>query len=132
MMRNAFYFTLKSLFVFVMTFWSFSKKVNFKTLGDTTWLLNNILNTLPNISRSKGNQTMKIGQLIQYNRKNVVENHTQNVPEKLFRDPYPNKSKFSLSVDQQCKVLNSLFVLYANLRAVEIIIKSSCRPLAFT
>ena len=32
---------------------------------------------------------MEIGQLIEYNTKNnFVENHTQNVLEKLFQDPY--------------------------------------------
>ena len=30
------------------------------------------------------------------------------------------KSKLSISLDQKCKVLNSLFLLYANLRAIEI------------
>ena len=30
-----------------------------------------IMHILPNISRSKGNQTMKFGQLIEYNMKNV-------------------------------------------------------------
>ena len=30
------------------------------------------------------------------------------------------KSKLSLSLDQQCKALNSLFLFYANLRAIEI------------
>ena len=47
------------------------------------------IHILPNISRSKGNQAMKFGQLIEYNmRKIFVENHTQNVLEKLFQDPY--------------------------------------------
>ena len=42
-----------------------------------------------NISRSKGNQTMKFGQLIEYNMKNILlKNHTQNVVEKLFPDPF--------------------------------------------
>ena len=27
---------------------------------------------LPNISRNKGNQTMKLGQLIEYNKKNIL------------------------------------------------------------
>ena len=29
------------------------------------------INTLPNISRSKANQTMKFGQLIEYNMRNI-------------------------------------------------------------
>ena len=42
------------------------------------------IHTLSNISRSKGNQTMKFNQLIEHN----MRNHTQNVLEKLFPDPY--------------------------------------------
>ena len=30
------------------------------------------IHILPNISQSKGNQTMKFGQLIEYNQKNIV------------------------------------------------------------
>ena len=39
----------------------------------------------PNISKRKSNQTMKFGQLIEYNMKNIffLKNHTQNVVEKL-------------------------------------------------
>ena len=43
---------------------------------------------LPNISRNKGNQTMKSGQLIEYEKSFFLENHTQNVVEKLFPDPF--------------------------------------------
>ena len=44
---------------------------------------------LPNISRSKSNQTMKFAQLIEYNMKNIfVKNHTLNVVEELFPDPF--------------------------------------------
>ena len=35
----------------------------------------NAIHILPNISRGKGNQTMKFGQLLQYNMRNIfVEN----------------------------------------------------------
>ena len=44
---------------------------------------------LPNISRSKVNQIMKFGQLIEHNMKIIfLENHTQNVVEKPFPDPF--------------------------------------------
>ena len=47
------------------------------------------MHMLPNISRSKGKQTMEFGQLIEYNfRKFLLKNHTQNVLPKLFPDPY--------------------------------------------
>ena len=35
--------------------------------------------------------------------------------------PLPKKSKLSISLDQQCKVLNSLLLFYANLRAIKIL-----------
>ena len=34
--------------------------------------------------------------------------------------PLSKKSKLSISLGQKCKVLNSLFLLHANLRAIEI------------
>ena len=46
------------------------------------------LHILTNISRSKGNQAMKFG-IIEYNMRNIfLKNHTQNVLEKLFPDPF--------------------------------------------
>ena len=42
---------------------------------------------LSNLSRSKGNQTMKFGQLIEYNMRNIFfKNHTQNM--ELIRNPF--------------------------------------------
>ena len=46
----------------------------------------NAMHVLPNISRSKGHQTMKFGQLIEYNRIFLLENHTHNVVQKLVPD----------------------------------------------
>ena len=43
----------------------------------------------PNISSGKGNQKMKFGQLIEDNRGTFFsKNHTQNVVDKLFPDPF--------------------------------------------
>ena len=42
---------------------------------------------LPNISRSKGNQTMRFGQLIEYNKRNLFFlNHVENEAERLVPD----------------------------------------------
>ena len=41
------------------------------------------LHILPYISRSKGNQLTKFGQLIEYDINHKLKNHTQNVVEKL-------------------------------------------------
>ena len=50
---------------------------NFKIYDDT------------NISRSKDNQTMKFGQLIEYNMRNIfLKNYAQNVLEKLVPEPF--------------------------------------------
>ena len=79
MINNAFYFTLNALFVlkvFEFLSWLFSHvekrldwkdEVNFKIDDVTTWLTNNCN---PHIARSKGNQAMKFGQLMEYNTRN--------------------------------------------------------------
>ena len=47
------------------------------------------MHILLNISRNKGNETIKFGQLIQHNMIIFfLKNHTQNVIEKLFLDPF--------------------------------------------
>ena len=48
------------------------------------------IHILPNILRSKGNETMKFGQLVKYNLRNIF-----NVVEKLFPDPFlQNKMEY--------------------------------------
>ena len=80
------------------------------------------IHILPNISRSKGNQATKFGQLIEYNTRNIfVEKSCTKCAGETIPRPLSKKSKLTpLSLDQWCKVLNSLFLLYANLRAIEI------------
>ena len=48
------------------------------------------LHTLPNISRSKGNQTTIFGQLVECNTRNILilKYHTQNGVDKLFPEPF--------------------------------------------
>ena len=55
---------------------------------------------LPNISRSKGNQTMKFGQVIEYNKRNsfLEKSYTKYGGESIPR-PSSTKSKMSLSLD---------------------------------
>ena len=64
---------------------------------------------------------MKFGQLIEYNMRNIFveKSYTKCAGETILR-PLSKKSKLRISLDQQCKVLNSLFLFYANLRAIEI------------
>ena len=47
-----------------------------------------VINILPNISRSKSNQTMQFDQLIECNRNIFLKNHTQNMMEKVVPDPF--------------------------------------------
>ena len=55
---------------------------------------------LPNISGSKGNQTMQLGQLIQYNMRNffIEKSYTKYVGE--IPRPLSKISKLSISLDQ--------------------------------
>ena len=64
---------------------------------------------------------MKFGQLIEYNMGNIfVEKSYTKCAEETIPRPLSKKSKLSISLDQKCKVLNRLFPLYANLRAIKI------------
>ena len=65
---------------------------------------------LRNILRSKGNQRMKFGQLIEYNTRNIFPISYTKCGEETIPRPFPRKSK----------VLYSLSLLYAKLTAIEI------------
>ena len=53
------------------------------------WKQTIAMHILPNVSRSRGNYTMKFGQLIDYNMKTFfLKNNTQNVVEKLYSDTF--------------------------------------------
>ena len=64
---------------------------------------------------------MKFGQLIEYNMSNIFvgKSYTKCAEETIPR-PLSKISNLSIFLDQKCKVLNSLLLLYANLRAIEI------------
>ena len=59
------------------------------------------IHILLNISRSKGNQTMKFGQIIEYNMKNIFveKSYTKYTGETSPRF-FSKKSKSSISLDQ--------------------------------
>ena len=60
---------------------------------------------LPNISRSKGNQKTKFGQLIEYNMRSIfLETYTKCGGEASPRPFYKNP-KLSISLDQQSEML---------------------------
>ena len=59
------------------------------------------MHILPNISWSKGNQTMKFGQLTQYNvKKNFLEKSYTKCGGETIPRPFSKKSKLSMSLDQ--------------------------------
>ena len=73
---------------------------------------------MPNILRSKGNQTIKLGQLIECNI--FLEKLCPIRGEETSPRPFSEKLKFTISLDQWSKVLNSLFLLHGKLWAIEI------------
>ena len=90
-MKNAFYFTLKAVFVL---------KMFVKIYDVTSWLTNNSIHILPNISRSKGNQTMKFDQLIEYNMRNIfVEKSYTKCAGEIIPRPLSKKTKLNTSLD---------------------------------
>ena len=59
------------------------------------------IHILPNMSRSKGNQTMKFGQLIEYKMRNIFrEKSYTNRWVKTIPRPFSEKSELSKSLDQ--------------------------------
>ena len=106
-MKNAFYFTLKALFIltiFKFLSWYFghlAKRFNFKFYGVTTWLKKIVILMLPNISRSKGNQKMKFGQIIEYNMRNIfLEKSYTKFGGKTSPRPCSGKLNLNISLDQ--------------------------------
>ena len=75
---------------------------------------------LINISRSKSNVTIKFGQFIKYNMRNIFleKSYTKCGGETIPR-PFSKKSKLSISLDQYSKVLYILFQLFAKLTTIE-------------
>ena len=70
-----------------------------------------VIHILPNISRSKGNQTMKYDQLLEYNIRNIIleKLHTKCGGE-TSPGPFSEKSKLTIST----------VLLYPKLRAIKI------------
>ena len=60
-----------------------------------------VIHIMTNISRSKGNQVLKSGKLIEYNMRNffVEKSYTKCAGETIPR-PLSKKSKLSISLDQ--------------------------------
>ena len=90
------------------------------------------IHTLPNIIKTEGSETVKLGQLVEYTVRNIfLEKSSTKCGVKNIPRPFSTKSILSISLDQWSEVLCSLFLLHAKLRAIEILWKLSCRPFAF-
>ena len=76
---------------------------------------------LPNISRSQGNQAMKFGQLIEYDKRNIFlqKSYTKFGGETIPR-PFFKNSKLNTALDQCSKVLYGLFLSYAKLIVIKL------------
>ena len=76
---------------------------------------------MPNISRSKGNQTIEFGQFIEYNIRKIFlkKLFTKCGGETILR-PFSKKVKLSISLHQKSGALYSLFLLYAKLKTIKI------------
>ena len=60
-----------------------------------------VIQILPNISRSKGNQSMKLGQLIECNMGNIfLEKSCPKCGAETSFRPFSGKLKLSISLDQ--------------------------------
>ena len=109
--NNAFYFTLKALFVrkiFQFLSWLLGQDGLIRKIrlisefmtSQTGWQTVKI-QILPNIWRSKGNETMKFAQLIKHNMRNTfLKKCCKNVVKKLFLEHFSKKSRFNISLGQ--------------------------------
>ena len=136
-MKNVFLFHVKSsfrswdiyIFVLIRKLW-----LIFKSMMSQTGQQIITMHILPNISISKGNQSIKFGQLIEYNMRNIFLEkwYTKCSREASLRNFY-KKSKLSIKfLDQQSEMLWSLFWLYVQVEVYQSILKLRCWPLAFT
>ena len=88
------------------------------------------IHILANNSRSKGNQAMKFDLLIEYNMRDIfLKNHTRNVVEKLFPDPFlKNLPYLWINILK----FYTVFFIVCQVEDYRNILKLSFRPLAFT
>ena len=64
---------------------------------------------------------MKFSQLIEFNMRNIfLEKSYTKYGGETIPIPFSKKSKSSISLDQQSKILYRLFLLYAKLREIEV------------
>ena len=88
---------------------------------------------MSNILRSKENQTMKFGQLIKCNMRNIfLEKSYKKCGEETSPRSFSEKLKLSISLDQRSKRFIQFVSIVWQVEGYKNILKLSCRPLAFT
>ena len=86
-----------------------------------------------NISRSKSNQTMKFGQFIEYNMRNIfLDKSYTHCPGEAIPRPFSEKSKLIISLDRLSKCSTRLNFILSQVDGYRKLLKLSCRPLTFT
>ena len=79
------------------------------------------IHILSNISKSQGNQTITLGQLIEYNLANiVVENSCTKCGAETSPRAFFKKSKLSISLDQQSEVFYNIFYCMSKSRTTKV------------
>ena len=117
-MKNGFYFTSKTLYLsFSLDFSVLQQNGLTRNIRLISKFMTSqpgkqtiVIHVLPNTLRNKDNQTMKFGQLREYNMENIFfeKAYTKCGGETSPR-PFPEKLKLSISLDQQSEFLLSLF-----------------------
>ena len=91
------------------------------------------IHILPNISRSKGNQTTKFGQFIEDNMRNIfLENSNAKYGREAIPRPFSKKSKLRISLDQRSEIIIQFVLLNIQVDEYQNILKLRCRSLVFT
>ena len=121
--KNYFYsFQWKILFISCQKLFSFLRYLHFCTdflvMGSQT---GQQLIILSNISRIKDNQTMKLGQLIKHTIRNIfLENHIQNVVEKLVPDSFIKNQNWAYLWIKSLKSFKAGFCCISKSRSTKI------------
>ena len=89
------------------------------------------IHILPNISRSKDNQTTKFGQLIEYDTKNIFfKKSYKKCGAEISPKRFSKKSKLRISLNQQSAPLYYLFLLYVQFDDYKNVLQLRCWSLA--
>ena len=78
------------------------------------------------LASTYGNQTMKLGQLIEHNMRNNFEKSFAKCGWKTIPRPFSKKSKLSKSLDQKFRVLYSFFLRWKLPKYIETKLQTTC------